>query len=133
MELYEDPLHPKERERKADHDVLRDEVANDLIKQADAPPGPGVANLWMFENPCVSFSDHNTVEGARTWGNPAGTGARHKEVVGNDLSRTTVTCILKLHKWGKGWIFENQAHRGIYPQRFMIFPGSWKCWRKPML
>ncbi|CAK0892795.1 unnamed protein product, partial [Prorocentrum cordatum] len=76
VELYRNPLRPKESERREDH-------------------GPG---------------------GTRTWEKPEGTGVNAKEVLGNALSQTTVRCIRDLHKWRKGWIFENQEHSGIYPK-----------------
>ncbi|CAK0880153.1 unnamed protein product [Prorocentrum cordatum] len=125
VELYRNPLHPKA-----------------LVKEADAPPGPGVANAWMFENPCTSFCDRNTKGGARTWEKPEGTGVNGKEVLGNALSQTTVRCTRNLHKWRKGWIFENQEHRGIYPKVYdlpewleileetgaVIIPGTMCAW-----
>ena len=70
VELCEDPLHPKACERRAEHDVAREDVARGLIQQADMPPGLGVPNLWMFENPCTSFCDHNTNGGFPYMGEP---------------------------------------------------------------
>ena len=51
-------------------------------------------------------------------------------------------CILKLHARGKGWIFENQEHRGVYPKVYdlpwflrmlettkaVIIPGAMCAW-----
>ncbi|CAK0826150.1 unnamed protein product, partial [Prorocentrum cordatum] len=142
VELYRNPLHPKESERRGDHDLSNPDVAEALVKEADTPPGPGVANVWMFENPCTSFCDHNTKGGTRTWEKPEGTGVNGKEVLGNALSQTTVRCIRNLHKWRKGWIFENQEHRGIYPKVYhlpewleileetgaVIIPGTMRAW-----
>ncbi|CAK0869924.1 unnamed protein product, partial [Prorocentrum cordatum] len=79
VELYRNPLRPKESERREDHDLSNPDVAEALVKEADAPPGPGVANVWMFENPCTSFCDHNTKGGTRTWEKPEGTGVNGKE------------------------------------------------------
>ena len=96
----------------------------------------------MFENPCTSFSDHNSMGGTRTWAHPEGDKTNAKEVTGNHLSKITVACILKLHAWGKGWIFENQEHRGVYPKVYdlpwflemlqttkaVIIPGAMCAW-----
>ncbi|CAK0903497.1 unnamed protein product, partial [Prorocentrum cordatum] len=142
VELYRNPLHPKESEWREDHDLSNPDVAEALVKEADTSPGPGVANVWMFENPCTSFCDHNTKGGTRTWEKPEGTGVNGKEVLGNALSQTTVRCMRNLHKWRKGWIFENQEHRGIYPKVYdlpewleileetgaVIIPGTMCAW-----
>ncbi|CAK0807166.1 unnamed protein product, partial [Prorocentrum cordatum] len=79
VELYRNPLHPKESERREDHDLSNPDVAEAPVKEADTSPGPGVANVWMFENPCTSFCDHNTKGGTRTWEKPEGTGVNGKE------------------------------------------------------
>ncbi|CAK0882884.1 unnamed protein product, partial [Prorocentrum cordatum] len=142
VELYRNPLHPKGSERRGDHDLSNPDVAEALVKEADTLPGPGVADVWMFENPCTSFCDHNTKGGTRAWEKPEGTGVNGKEVLGNARSQTTVRCIRNLHKWRKGWIFENQEHRGIYPKVYdlpewleileetgaVIIPGTMCAW-----
>ena len=114
VELYEDPL--RSRGRQEHNDVLINEVRQRLLKEADAPPGPDVANLWVFENPCTSFCDHQTAGGTRTWDHPEGTGERDIEVEGNIFAEFACACGLALHKRGKGFLLENQPQRNIYPK-----------------
>ena len=87
-----------------------------LLEEANIPPGPGVANVWMRENPCMFFSDHNTATGTRTWEQPQGDGTNFEEVRGNLFAELARDCIEALRRLGKEWSFENQARRRIYLQ-----------------
>ena len=57
LELYEDPdrkLGPRPQ-----HDLSQPAVQKALLEDANSLPGPDVANVWIWENPCTSFCDFN--------------------------------------------------------------------------
>ena len=53
LELCENLGCPLQKEKRPDHDDAEGGPGApvDPLKQAAQPPRPGVANIWMFENP----------------------------------------------------------------------------------
>ena len=91
VEQYADPLHLKGI--RPEHNILDPQVAQRLLDQARAPPGPGVANFWGLCTPCTSFCDweiHNG--GTRTWGRPEGAGTSEREQQGNACADCVAEC-----------------------------------------
>ena len=111
IELWDDPdnqlgEHPE-------YDMKNKDNQARLRAEAAELPGPDVANIWVWENPCKSFSDWNLENGGtRTFENPLGDGSRWQETEGNEFTNLLVDSCLQLHATGKAFLFENQASTG---------------------
>ena len=115
VEVHEEPDY--QRGYFEEHDVKRKEVLQDLKQQARALPGPLVANVWYWSNPCRSFCDFHLIgPGPRTFQRPEGDGTRQDEVDGNLYANFLAETCGELDASGKVFLFVQQASSGRYPK-----------------
>ena len=124
VELYENPA--KQEGPREDHDILRREVQERLLREARDPKGP---NVWFMAPPCTSFCDWGLMNnGSRTFHKPMGGDGRPlKEVekVGNRIALFTAKLATVLLEEGKVFFVENQARSGSYPKLW-----DTPCWKR---
>ena len=108
MEMHDDPN--TQQGYKADRYIKRREVRQALRAQAAELPGPEVANVWFWQNPCKTFCDFCKLNGCtRTAQRPEGDGTIATEVETNENTQLLAEVYTILHRHGKAFLFENQA------------------------